>query len=259
MKKNFFVSTPIYYVNGDPHVGSAYTTIAADVINRYNKAMGMDTHFMTGLDEHGQKVEQAAEQNGYTPQAWTDKMTPNFKNMWAALDIKYDDFIRTTEDRHKKAVKRILDMVNAKGDIYKGEYEGKYCISCETFFPENQLNGSNKCPDCGKELRVLKEESYFFKMSKYADALLKHIEEHPDFILPHSRRNEVISFIKQGLQDLSISRNTFTWGIPIDFAPGHITYVWFDALTNYLTSAGFENNDKKFDKFWNNARVVHLI
>ena len=259
MKKNFFVSTPIYYVNGDPHVGSAYTTIAADVINRYNKAMGMDTHFVTGLDEHGQKVEQAAEQNGFTPQAWTDKMTPNFKNMWAALDIKYDDFIRTTEERHKKAVKKILEIVHEKGDIYKGEYEGKYCVSCETFFPENQLNGSNKCPDCGKELTVLKEESYFFRMSKYADALLKHIDEHPDFILPHSRRNEVISFIKQGLQDLSISRNTFTWGIPIDFAPGHITYVWFDALTNYITSAGFENDDKKFDKFWNNARVVHLI
>ncbi|MBF1207146.1 MAG: class I tRNA ligase family protein, partial [Fusobacterium periodonticum] len=143
MKKNFFVSTPIYYVNGDPHVGSAYTTIAADVINRYNKAMGMDTHFVTGLDEHGQKVEQAAEQNGFTPQAWTDKMTPNFKNMWAALDIKYDDFIRTTEERHKKAVKKILEIVHAKGDIYKGEYEGKYCVSCETFFPENQLNGSN--------------------------------------------------------------------------------------------------------------------
>ncbi len=259
MKKNFFVSTPIYYVNGDPHVGSAYTTIAADVINRYNKAMGMDTHFVTGLDEHGQKVEQAAEQHGFTPQAWTDKMTPNFKNMWAALDIKYDDFIRTTEERHKKAVKKILEIVHAKGDIYKGEYEGKYCVSCETFFPENQLNGSNKCPDCGKELTVLKEESYFFKMSKYADALLKHIDEHPDFILPHSRRNEVISFIKQGLQDLSISRNTFTWGIPIEFAPGHITYVWFDALTNYITSAGFENDDKKFDKFWNDARVVHLI
>ena len=259
MKKNFFVSTPIYYVNGDPHVGSAYTTIAADVINRYNKAMGMDTHFVTGLDEHGQKVEQAAEQHGFTPQAWTDKMTPNFKNMWAALNIKYDDFIRTTEERHKKAVKKILEIVHEKGDIYKGEYEGKYCVSCETFFPENQLNGSNKCPDCGKELTVLKEESYFFRMSKYADALLKHIDAHPDFILPHSRRNEVISFIKQGLQDLSISRNTFTWGIPIEFAPDHITYVWFDALTNYITSAGFENDDKKFDKFWNDARVVHLI
>ena len=259
MEKNFFVSTPIYYVNGDPHVGSAYTTIAADVINRFNKAMGMDTHFMTGLDEHGQKVEEAAKKNGFTPQGWTDKMTPNFKNMWTALNIKYDDFIRTTEDRHKKAVKNILKVVHEKGDIYKGEYEGKYCVSCETFYPENQLNGSNNCPDCGKELILLKEESYFFKMSKYADQLLKHIDENPDFILPHSRRNEVIAFIKQGLQDLSISRNTFTWGIPIDFAPGHITYVWFDALTNYLTSAGYTNNDEHFDKFWNKSRVVHLI
>ena len=259
MEKNFFVSTPIYYVNGDPHVGSAYTTIAADVINRFNKAMGMDTHFMTGLDEHGQKVEEAAKKNGFTPQGWTDKMTPNFKNMWTALNIKYDDFIRTTEDRHKKAVKNILKVVHEKGDIYKGEYEGKYCVSCETFYPENQLNGSNNCPDCGKELILLKEESYFFKMSKYADQLLKHIDENPDFVLPHSRRNEVIAFIKQGLQDLSISRNTFTWGIPIDFAPGHITYVWFDALTNYLTSAGYTNNDEHFDKFWNKSRVVHLI
>ena len=259
MEKNFFVSTPIYYVNGDPHVGSAYTTIAADVINRFNKAMGMDTHFMTGLDEHGQKVEEAAKKNGFTPQGWTDKMTPNFKNMWTALNIKYDDFIRTTEDRHKKAVKNILKVVHEKGDIYKGEYEGKYCVSCETFYPENQLNGSNNCPDCGKELILLKEESYFFKMSKYADQLLKHIDENPDFILPHSRRNEVIAFIKQGLQDLSISRNTFTWGISIDFAPGHITYVWFDALTNYLTSAGYTNDDEHFDKFWNKSRVVHLI
>ena len=259
MEKNFFVSTPIYYVNGDPHVGSAYTTIAADVINRFNKAMGMDTYFMTGLDEHGQKVEEAAKKNGFTPQGWTDKMTPNFKNMWTALNIKYDDFIRTTEDRHKKAVKNILKVVHEKGDIYKGEYEGKYCVSCETFYPENQLNGSNNCPDCGKELILLKEESYFFKMSKYADQLLKHIDENPDFILPHSRRNEVIAFIKQGLQDLSISRNTFTWGIPIDFAPGHITYVWFDALTNYLTSAGYTNDDEHFDKFWNKSRVVHLI
>ena len=259
MKKNFFVSTPIYYVNGDPHVGSAYTTIAADVINRYNKAMGMDTHFVTGLDEHGQKVEQAAEQNGYTPQAWTDKMTPNFKNMWAALNIKYDDFIRTTEDRHKKAVKKILEIVHEKGDIYKGEYEGKYCISCETFFPENQLDGSNKCPDCGKELRVLKEESYFFKMSKYADALLKHIDEHPDFIKPESKKNEVVAFIKQGLQDLSISRTTFDWGIPLEFEEGHVIYVWFDALTVYLTGAGFQQDENEFAKRWTNGRVTHLI
>lgn len=257
--KNFYVTTPIYYVNGDPHVGTAYTTIAADVMNRYKKSMGYDSYFLTGTDEHGQKVEQTAKAKGFTPQDWTDHMIPNFKNMWSALNIKYDDFIRTTEERHKRSVKKILDIVYKKGDIYKGEYEGKYCISCETFFPENQLNGSNKCPDCGKELSIVKEESYFFKMSKYADQLLKHIDENPDFILPHSRKNEVVSFIKQGLQDLSISRNTFSWGIPIDFAPGHITYVWFDALTNYMTAVGYENNAEMFDKRWNKSRVVHII
>ena len=256
---NFYVTTPIYYVNGDPHVGTAYTTIAADVMNRYRKSMGDDSYFLTGTDEHGQKVEQTAKEKGFTPQAWTDHMIPNFKNMWSALNIKYDDFIRTTEERHKLSVKKILDVVYKKGDIYKGEYEGKYCISCETFFPENRLNGSNKCPDCGKELSIVKEESYFFKMSKYADKLLQHIDEHPDFILPHSRKNEVVSFIKQGLQDLSISRNTFSWGIPIDFAPGHITYVWFDALTNYMTAVGYENNAEMFDKRWNKSRVVHMI
>lgn len=257
--ENFYVTTPIYYVNGDPHVGTAYTTIAADVMNRYRKSMGEDTYFLTGTDEHGQKVEQTAREKGYSPQDWTDHMIPNFKNMWSALNIKYNDFIRTTEERHKLAVKKILDVVYKKGDIYKGEYEGKYCISCETFFPENQLNGSNKCPDCGKELSLVKEESYFFRMSKYADILLEHIDKNPDFILPHSRRNEVIAFIKQGLQDLSISRNTFSWGIPIDFAPGHITYVWFDALTNYMTAVGYENNPEMFDKRWNKSRVVHLI
>lgn len=259
MNKSLYLTTPIYYVNGDPHVGTAYTTIAADVMNRYRKSMGDNTYFLTGTDEHGQKVEQTAKERGFTPQAWTDQMVPNFKNMWAALNIKYDDFIRTTEERHKLAVKKILDVVNKKGDIYKGDYEGKYCISCETFFPENQLNGSNKCPDCGKELSVVKEESYFFRMSKYADKLLKHIDENPDFILPHSRRNEVIAFIKQGLQDLSISRNTFSWGIPIEFAPGHITYVWFDALTNYMTAVGYESNRDMFKEKWENSRVVHLI
>ncbi|MBS9776355.1 MAG: methionine--tRNA ligase [Fusobacterium sp.] len=259
MEKNFYVTTPIYYVNGDPHVGSAYTTIAADVMNRYQKLIGKNSYFLTGTDEHGQKVEQTAKDKGYTPQQWTDIMAPKFLDMWKSLDVKYDDFIRTTEERHKKAVKKILEIVHAKGDIYKGDYQGKYCISCETFHPENQLNGGNNCPDCSKELSLVKEESYFFKMSKYADALLKHIDENPDFILPHSRRNEVISFIKQGLQDLSISRNTFTWGIPIEFAEGHITYVWFDALTNYITAVGFENDENKFDKYWNNSRVVHLL
>lgn len=259
MSKNFYVTTPIYYVNGDPHVGSAYTTIAADVLARYKKSKGFDVFFLTGIDEHGQKVEEAAKMRDLTPQAWTDSMAPRFIDMWKALDINYTDFIRTTEPRHKEAVKKIIKTVYDKGDIYKGEYEGKYCVSCETFVPENQIVNGNHCPDCGKELTMVKEESYFFKMSKYQDALLEHIESHPDFILPHSRKNEVVSFIKQGLQDLSISRNTFEWGIPIEFAPGHITYVWFDALTNYLTAVGYENNPELFDKFWNNGEVVHLL
>lgn len=259
MSKIFYVTTPIYYVNGDPHVGSAYTTIAADVLARYKKSKGFDVFFLTGTDEHGQKVEEAAKMRDLTPQAWTDSMAPRFIDMWKALDINYTDFIRTTEPRHKEAVKKIIKTVYDKGDIYKGEYEGKYCVSCETFVPENQIVNENHCPDCGKELRMVKEESYFFKMSKYQDALLEHIESHSDFILPHSRKNEVVSFIKQGLQDLSISRNTFEWGIPIEFAPGHITYVWFDALTNYLTAVGYENNPELFDKFWNNAEVVQLL
>lgn len=259
MTKNFYVTTPIYYVNGDPHVGSAYTTIAADVIARYKKTMGYDVYFLTGTDEHGQKVEETAKAKGMTPQEWTDSMAPRFMEMWKKLNIKNDDFIRTTQERHKKAVAKILKTVWEKGDIYKGEYEGKYCVSCETFVPENQVVNGNCCPDCGKELRMVKEESYFFRMSKYQDTLLKHIDEHPDFILPRSRRNEVISFIKQGLQDLSISRNTFEWGIPIEFAPGHITYVWFDALTNYITAVGYENNPEEFAKRWTNGEVVHLL
>ena len=258
-QKNFYITTPIYYVNGDPHIGSAYTTIAADTMARYKKTMGYDVYFLTGTDEHGQKIQETAEKKGCTPQEWTDIMAPKFKAIWEKLNIDYSDFIRTTEERHKKAVKKILEKVNANGDIYKGKYSGKYCVSCETFVPENQVVDGNHCPDCGKELRMVEEESYFFKMSKYQDALLKHIETHPDFILPRSRKNEVVAFIKQGLQDLSISRNTFTWGIPIEFAPGHITYVWFDALTNYLTAVGYENNRAKFDKYWNNAEVMHLV
>lgn len=259
MKNRFYITTPIYYVNGDPHVGSAYTTIAADVMTRYKKTAGYDTYFLTGTDEHGQKVEETAKEKGLSPQEWTDKMAPRFKEMWKALNINYDDFIRTTEERHKKAVTKILKTVYEKGDIYKGDYEGKYCVSCETFVPENQTGEKDTCPDCGKPLRMVKEESYFFKMSKYQDALLKHIDENPDFILPHSRRNEVISFINQGLQDLSISRNTFQWGIPIEFAPGHITYVWFDALTNYLTAVGYENDVEGFENRWTNGEVVHLL
>ncbi|TDT71395.1 methionyl-tRNA synthetase [Hypnocyclicus thermotrophus] len=258
-KKNFYVTTPIYYVNGDPHVGSAYTTIASDVIARYNKIKNKDVYFLTGSDEHGQKVEEKAKEMGFTPKEWVDKMAPRFQKLWEKLNISNNDFIRTTEARHMKAVKKILKKVYDKGDIYKGEYEGKYCVSCETFVPENQVINENHCPDCGKELRIVKEESYFFKMSKYQDKLLEHIEENKEFILPETRRNEVISFIKQGLQDLSISRNTFKWGIPLEIDENHVVYVWFDALTNYLTAVGYENNPEMYDKFWNNGEVVHII
>ena len=259
MEKNFFLTTPIYYVNGDPHVGTAYTTIVCDVLARYKKTLGYNVFFLTGTDEHGQKIEEAAKEKGCTPQQWTDIMAPRFVDMWKLLNIEYDDFIRTTEERHKKSVIKILNKVNENGDIYLGEYEGKYCVSCETYVPENQIIGDDGCPSCNKKLRIIKEESYFFRMSKYQDALLEHIENNPNFILPKSRKNEVISFIKQGLQDLSISRNTFTWGIPIEFAKGHITYVWFDALVNYITAVGYENNPELFQQFWNDAEVFHMV
>ncbi len=259
MNKNFYVTTPIYYVNGDPHVGSAYTTVACDVISRYKKTAGYDVYFLTGTDEHGQKVEEKAKEMGKTPQEWTDIMAPRFAELWKALNIENNDFIRTTEDRHKKAVAKIFKKVYDKGDIYKGSYEGKYCVSDETFVPDNQVIGENGCPHCGKELRLVKEESYFFRMSKYREALLAHIEANPNFILPESRRNEVVSFIKEELYDLSISRNTFKWGIPLEIDPEHVIYVWFDALTNYLTAVGYENNPEMYDKFWNNAETVHLL
>lgn len=258
MSKNFYVTTPIYYVNGEPHVGSAYTTVACDVLKRYKKTMGYDTYFLTGTDEHGQKIEETAKLKGVTPQELVDNIAPKFKELCKTLNVENNDFIRTTEERHIKAVQKILKKVNDNGDIYKGEYEGLYCVSCETFIPKNQAE-DNKCPDCGKKLRTVKEESYFFKMSKYQDRLLKHIEENPDFIQPSYRKNEVISFIKQGLTDLSISRNTFDWGIPLEIDEKHVIYVWFDALTNYLTAVGYENNAEMFEKYWNNGEVVHIV
>ncbi|MGM0507572.1 MAG: methionine--tRNA ligase [Fusobacteriota bacterium] len=258
MAKNFYVTTPIYYVNGNPHVGSAYTTVACDVLSRYKKTKGYDTYFLTGTDEHGQKIEEAAKKKGITPKELVDSVAPEFKNMWKELNIDYDDFIRTTESRHKESVRKIFKKVNDNGDIYKGNYEGLYCVSCENFVPKNQAE-DNKCPDCGKELRTVKEESYFFKMSEYGDKLLKHIEENPDFIQPEYRKNEVISFIEQGLTDLSVSRNTFDWGIPLAIDEDHVIYVWFDALTNYLTSVGYNDDPEKFDKYWNEGEVVHVV
>ena len=259
MKQNYYVTTPIYYVNGDPHVGTAYTTVAADVLARYNRLKGKEVFFLTGTDEHGMKIEEAATKQGLSAQELVDKMSPRFKNMWEVLNISYDEFIRTTEQRHKDSVKKIVKKVYDNGDIYKGDYEGLYCVSCETFVPKNQALDEKYCPDCKKELTTVKESSYFFKLSKYQDRLIQYIEENPDFIKPSYRKNEVISFIKQGLQDLSISRNTFKWGIPLELDDSHVIYVWFDALTNYITAAGYENNPEMFEKFWNNGETTHLI
>ena len=256
MSNSFYITTPIYYPNAAPHVGTAYTTIICDVIARYKRIKGYDVSFMTGVDEHGQKIQEAAEKNGYTPQQWVDRMSLNFTTLWKKLNISNTDYLRTTQERHINSVREIVKRVNEKGDIYRGEYVGKYSVSEETFVPESQLVDGKYM---GKEVIDVKEVSYFFRLSKYQDALLKYIEENPDFIKPESKKNEVISFIKQGLQDLSISRTTFDWGIPLEIEEGHIIYVWFDALTVYLTGAEFQKDENKFEEIWSNGKVTHVI
>ena len=256
MSNSFYITTPIYYPNAAPHVGTAYTTIICDVIARYKRIKGYDVLFMTGVDEHGQKIQEAAEKNGYTPQQWVDRMSLNFTTLWKKLNISNTDYLRTTQERHINSVREIVKRVNEKGDIYRGEYVGKYSVSEETFVPESQLVDGKYM---GKEVIDVKEVSYFFRLSKYQDALLKYIEENPDFIKPESKKNEVISFIKQGLQDLSISRTTFDWGIPLEIEEGHIIYVWFDALTVYLTGAEFQKDENKFEEIWSNGKVTHVI
>ncbi len=256
MSNSFYITTPIYYPNAAPHVGTAYTTIICDVIARYKRIRGYDVSFMTGVDEHGQKIQEAAEKNGYTPQQWVDRMSLNFATLWKKLNISNTDYLRTTQERHINSVREIVKRVNEKGDIYRGEYVGKYSVSEETFVPESQLVDGKYM---GKEVIDVKEVSYFFRLSKYQDALLKYIEENPDFIKPESKKNEVVSFIKQGLQDLSISRTTFDWGIPLEIEEGHIIYVWFDALTVYLTGAEFQKDENKFEEIWSNGKVTHVI
>ena len=256
MSNSFYITTPIYYPNAMPHVGTAYTTIICDVVARYKRLTGYDVKFLTGVDEHGQKIQEAAEKNGYTPQEWVDKMSLNFINLWKELGISNTDFMRTTQERHIKSVREIIKKVNENGDIYKGEYWGKYSVSEETFVPENQLIDGKYM---GKEVIDVKEVSYFFRLSKYQDALLKFIEENPNYIKPEGKKNEVIAFIKQGLQDLSISRTTFDWGIPLELEEGHVIYVWFDALTNYITAAGYGDNPEKFAEMWTNGTVNHVI
>ncbi len=256
MSRTFYVTTPIYYVNDVPHIGHAYTTLAADVLSRYKKMQGFDVFFLTGSDEHGQKVEKAANTAGETPLELADRVVKRFQSLWEKLNISYSDFIRTTQERHKKGVSHLFEKVMAKGDIYLGEYEDWYCTPCETFWTETQLI-DYKCPDCNRPTEKLKEESYFFRMSKYQEALLAHIEANPDFIQPKSRRNEIISFVKEGLRDLSVSRTTFKWGIPVPGNGDHVIYVWFDALTNYITALGYPEDTEKFKDFW--PADVHLI
>lgn len=255
-RKPFFITTPIYYVNDVPHIGHAYTTIAADVVARFKRLSGYEVYFLTGTDEHGQKVEKAALQAGLSPQQLSDTMVKKFQDLWKRLNISNTDFIRTTEKRHKQSVQQFFKVVQDKGDIYKGVYEDWYCIPCETFWTDLQLIEGN-CPTCQRPVERLKEESYFFKMSRYQQALLDHIKKNPNFIHPVSRRNEVVRFVSDGLKDLSISRMSFQWGIPVPSDPDHVVYVWFDALLNYLTSIGYGRDKKQFKRFW--PANVHLI
>lgn len=255
-KKPFYITTPIYYPSDRLHIGHAYCTTVADTIARYKRMAGFDVFFLTGSDEHGQKIQRKAEENKTTPQAYVDKIVASFQHLWEKLNISNDDFIRTTEARHHELVQAVFQKIYDQGDIYKAEYEGWYCTPCETFWLERQLT-DGKCPDCGRPVEIVKEESYFFRMSKYQDRLLKYIEENPEFIQPTSRRNEMINFIKGGLEDLCVSRTTFDWGIPVPFDTKHVVYVWFDALTNYITAAGYLNDREKFDKYW--PADIHLV
>ena len=257
MKKPFFLTTPIYYPSDKLHIGHAYCSTIADTIVRYKRMSGFDTYFITGSDEHGQKIQRKAAEMGQTPQAYVDEIVASFKDLWKILGVSYSDFIRTSDPRHHEAVQEIFQRIYDKGDIYKAEYEGWYCVPCETFWPEKKLEEGELCPDCHRPVEKMKEESYFFKMSKYQDQWFKFIEENPDFIQPASRRNEMINFVKQGLEDLAVSRTTFDWGIPVPFDPKHVVYVWFDALTSYITSMGFKHDMKSFEHYWPNG--LHLV
>jgi methionyl-tRNA synthetase len=255
-QEKFYLTTPIYYVNDVPHIGHAYTTIAADVLARYKRLAGHEVFFLTGTDEHGIKIERSARERGISPQEWTDTISDHFRQLWALLNISYDDFIRTSQPRHKAVAQAVFQKAYDKGDIYKGLYEGWYCIPDETFLLESEVK-AGKCPICGRPVEWITEEAYFFRLSHYQDWILQHIETHPSFIQPVSRRNEVISFVRGGLRDLCVSRSTFTWGIPVPFDPSQVIYVWIDALTNYLTAIGYGVDAQTFQKFW--PANIHLI
>ena len=249
--EKFYITTPIYYPSGKFHIGTSYTEVLADTIKRYKQLRGYDVFMLTGTDEHGQKIQTVAEKAGKTPQEHVDEMAQMAKELWAKMHIKYDYFIRTTDENHEKAVQKIFEYFLEKGDIYKGEYEGWYCMPCETYFTKTQLV-DGKCPDCGREVKLLKEEAYFFNMKKYADRLLKFYEDNPDFVEPAYRKTEMINnFIKPGLEDLCVTRTSFDWGIKVPNDPKHVIYVWLDALTNYLTALGYmQEDDTLFKKYW---------
>lgn len=247
--KTFYITTPIYYVNDVPHVGNAYTTIMADMIARYEKLKGSNTYFLTGTDENATKVANAAVDNGSEPKAYVDKLAEQFKSVWKSLDIQYDDFIRTTEPRHVRVVQAIFERMLKQGDIYKGHYEGWYCVPCETFFAKEELVEGN-CPDCGRQVEWVEEDNYFFKLSAYHDRLLDYIDLHPGFLQPEFRKNEVVSFIKQGLRDVSITRANRGWGIEVPGEPDKVIYVWFDALINYISAIGYLSDDDRFNQIW---------
>lgn len=257
-KEKFYITTPIYYPSDKLHIGHSYCTVATDTMARYKRLRGYDVMFLTGSDEHGQKIERIANSQGTTPKAYTDKVVATFKDLWQKLDISYDKFIRTTDDYHVKAVQKIFKKLYDQGDIYKSEYEGWYCTPCETFYTEHQLV-DGKCPDCGREVEKVKEESYFFKLSKYQDRIIKYMEENPEWLQPATRQNEMINnFLKPGLEDLAVSRTSFTWGIPVEFDKGHIVYVWIDALSNYITALGYgSDDDSLFKKYW--PADVHVV
>ena len=259
-KKPYYISTAIAYTSAKPHIGNTYEIVLADAIARYKRQAGFEVYFQTGTDEHGQKIQQKAEAAGISPQEHVDRVSDQIKGIWDLMNTTYDRFVRTSDPEHKAKVQKIFRKMYEKGDIYKGTYQGKYCTPCESFWTESQLV-DGKCPDCGRECVDAQEEAYFFRMSKYADQLMKHIEENPQFIQPESRKNEMINnFLKPGLQDLCVSRTSFTWGIPVEFDPGHVTYVWLDALSNYITFCGYDpdgNHSEHYKKFW--PADLHLI
>ena len=256
--QKFYITTPIYYPSGKFHIGTAYTTALASTIKRYKKARGFDAYMLTGMDEHGQKVQKVAEGRGKTPQEHVDEMAEEAKKIWSLMEIEYDNFIRTTDERHTKVVEEIFDRLMEQGDIYKSEYEGWYCMPCETYFTETQLV-DGKCPDCGREVKKMKEESYFFNMKKYADRLIKFYNDNPEFILPESRKNELFNnFLKPGLEDLCVSRTSFDWGVKVRKDPKHVVYVWLDALTNYITALGYlSDDDSLMKKYW--PADLHIV